>query len=275
MSKSYCSFLDLANDFEKNRQVVSTGKWGCGAFGGTAPYKMLQQAVAAATAGPIVALALARHDAVGRLQALVAADGGGGAMPYAHAVHCSASASSAARELKAFFPKVFPREYTVGFICAASAASSSAAAAPSSSTGDESKGGEVVAQALQALVKAAAANEYLLVATLQPATLSPSQAHAFCALHPELDAAALAAAGGEVAAVLLEKAFAVEDFLAHIEAADIDFADPKILDNQGSKETILLELGSGDGRILLAARFDTNRTPWTVREMSYFVFVNF
>ena len=46
----------------------------------------------------------------------------------------------------------------------------------------------------------------------------------------------------------------VEDFLAHIEAADIDFADPKILDNQGSKETILLELGSGDGRILLAAR---------------------
>ena len=71
---------------------------------GTVEYDDL---VAAATAGPIVALALARHDAVGRLQALVAADSGGGAMPYAHAVHCSASASSAARELKAFFPKVF------------------------------------------------------------------------------------------------------------------------------------------------------------------------
>lgn len=52
--KAYYSFLALAKDHSQmriDRPIVSTGKWGCGAFGGTAAHKLLQQAVAATAAG--------------------------------------------------------------------------------------------------------------------------------------------------------------------------------------------------------------------------------
>jgi len=55
LSKAYFSFLGLTAGSEQHdggdRPVVSTGKWGCGAFGGLPAHKMLQQAVAAAAAG--------------------------------------------------------------------------------------------------------------------------------------------------------------------------------------------------------------------------------
>mmetsp|Transcript_29106 Transcript_29106/g.53177 ORF Transcript_29106/g.53177 Transcript_29106/m.53177 type:complete len:462 (-) Transcript_29106:247-1632(-) len=55
LSKAYFSFLGLTAGSKHHegsyRPVVSTGKWGCGAFGGLPAHKMLQQAVAAAAAG--------------------------------------------------------------------------------------------------------------------------------------------------------------------------------------------------------------------------------
>ena len=51
ISKAYFSFIMLADHHIGNTPVVSTGKWGCGAFGGTATHKLLQQAVAAKAAG--------------------------------------------------------------------------------------------------------------------------------------------------------------------------------------------------------------------------------
>ncbi len=40
-----------ASESGTNHPIVSTGKWGCGAFGGVAAHKLLQQSVAAAAAG--------------------------------------------------------------------------------------------------------------------------------------------------------------------------------------------------------------------------------
>lgn len=52
VSKSYYSFVELAaSESGTNHPIVSTGKWGCGAFGGVAAHKLLQQSVAAAAAG--------------------------------------------------------------------------------------------------------------------------------------------------------------------------------------------------------------------------------
>eukprot|EP00581_Thalassiosira_minuscula_P012427 CAMPEP_0183726082 /NCGR_PEP_ID=MMETSP0737-20130205/22278_1 /TAXON_ID=385413 /ORGANISM="Thalassiosira miniscula, Strain CCMP1093" /LENGTH=466 /DNA_ID=CAMNT_0025957299 /DNA_START=70 /DNA_END=1470 /DNA_ORIENTATION=+ len=53
LSKAYFSFLHLTREQheEEGRPVVSTGKWGCGAFGGSVPHKLMQQAVAARGAG--------------------------------------------------------------------------------------------------------------------------------------------------------------------------------------------------------------------------------
>ena len=62
VSKAYFSFLDLtitskdrSSEQQSNgdgiRPIVSTGKWGCGVFRGSAAHKMMQQSVAAAMAG--------------------------------------------------------------------------------------------------------------------------------------------------------------------------------------------------------------------------------
>ena len=55
VNKAYFSFLELTAGSEQHegggRPIVSTGKWGCGAFGGAPAHKMLEQAVAAAAAG--------------------------------------------------------------------------------------------------------------------------------------------------------------------------------------------------------------------------------
>lgn len=55
LSKAYFSFLGLTAGSKQregsDRPVVSSGKWGCGAFRGLPAHKMLQRAVAAAAAG--------------------------------------------------------------------------------------------------------------------------------------------------------------------------------------------------------------------------------
>lgn len=53
VNKAFYSFLALAEQHRGTgrRPIVSTGKWGCGAFGGKPAHKFLQQAVAACAAG--------------------------------------------------------------------------------------------------------------------------------------------------------------------------------------------------------------------------------
>lgn len=153
--------------------------------------------------GPVLALALSRADAIAGLGKLVS-------KLNAVVAYCSPSPEAAKRELRLFFPKTFPREYTVALICSRSepGASSSSAAASS---------GAVVSKALAQLLKVASSFEFLVVKTAHLQSLPLSKAQEYCAHYPELSTAAAQdlASGGEVAAVLLEKAFAIDD-LQHL-----------------------------------------------------------
>lgn len=52
VNKAYFAFLAHAAHQQTTRpSVISTGKWGCGIFGGWTPHKFVQQALAAAVAG--------------------------------------------------------------------------------------------------------------------------------------------------------------------------------------------------------------------------------
>lgn len=51
LNKAYFAFRAHAVSSSQERPVVSTGKWGCGAFGGQAAHKFVQQALAASLAG--------------------------------------------------------------------------------------------------------------------------------------------------------------------------------------------------------------------------------
>jgi len=152
------------------------------------------------SSGPLIALALSKANAVecwkqllGPESVLEAKEEAPGSIRAVYgtdnikkAAHGSLSASAAYRELKFFFPKVYPRESTLTLV-------------------SDSK-----------VLDAAAADGFLVIATKQ-VTLSLEQATAFASSDVFADASAKAAAIADqpLTAALLEKPFAVETWLAH------------------------------------------------------------
>ena len=162
--------------------------------------------VAMMGSGPIVALALRKADAVAELSKLLGPEDSASAVATApgslrarfgtdrvsNAVHGSASPEDAQRELKIFFPKIFPRELSVAVVAC-----------------EESTRLQV---ASQALLTAAAENEFLAVA-VRELKLTAKQATRFAQTQPDA-AMGSPLTAGKVVAVLLEKPFAIEDLLA-------------------------------------------------------------
>jgi len=164
------------------------------------------------TSGPIIALALEKANGVASwLELLGSADepmsvrGVFGSSPIKDAAHGSTSAAAAFRELKLFFPRVFPRETSIAIIMPSAVAST------------------------DAIVSAVATDGFLITAKAS-VQLSKEQAESFFADSPLLDEMVAKITAGPLTVLACEKPFAVEGLTAL--AGPPDGASPGTLRNK-------------------------------------------